>query len=46
MIRIIGLAIILLLAVIAGGVLIVSAWDPSPPTARIERVVPDDHFPR
>jgi hypothetical protein len=46
MIRLIGVAIILLLVVIVGGVLVLSAWDPSPPSARIERVVSDDHFPR
>ena len=35
-----------LLVVLLGGVLFLATWDIPPPTARIERPIPDDRLPR
>jgi hypothetical protein len=32
--------------VIVGGGLFLSTWDPPPPSAKIEKVIPDARFPR
>jgi hypothetical protein len=46
MIRIVLLVILLVLILVFGGVIVASAWDPSPPATRFEKVVPDERFPR
>jgi len=46
MIRLVALVILVLAVLITATVVMVSAWDPSPPATRIERVIPDAHFPR
>ena len=40
------LLLVLLLVMVLGGTVFLVTWDIPPPTARIERVVPDDTFPR
>jgi hypothetical protein len=35
-----------LLAVVLGGTVFLVTWNIPPPTARVERVVPNDQFPR
>lgn len=44
--KIAGALVALLLAVVVGGALFLSTWDPPPPSAKIEKVVPDERFPR
>ncbi len=44
--KIAGLLVALLLAVIVGGGLFLSTWNPPAPSAKIEKVVPDARFPR
>jgi hypothetical protein len=39
------LLVLLLVLVLGGGVFLVT-WEIPPPTARVERVVPDDTLPR
>jgi hypothetical protein len=39
------LLVLLLVLVLGGGVFLVT-WDIPPPTARVERTLPDDQFPR
>ncbi|MFD2232392.1 hypothetical protein [Phaeospirillum tilakii] len=46
MIRLVAFVILVLAVLITTAVVMVSAWDPTPPTVRIERMIPDDHFPR
>jgi hypothetical protein len=46
MIRIVLLVIVLALILIFGGVVVLSSWDPSPPSNHFEKVVPDERFPR
>jgi hypothetical protein len=38
--------LVLLLVLVLGGAVFLVTWDIPPPTARVERVVPDDQFPR
>jgi len=38
--------ILLLVAVLLGGTVFLVTWEIPPPTARIERVIPDDQLPR
>ena len=38
--------LVLLLVLVLGGTVFLVTWDIPPPTARIERVVPDDQLPR
>jgi hypothetical protein len=39
------LLVLVLVAVLGGGVFLVT-WEIPPPTARVERILPDDRFPR
>ncbi len=39
------LGISLLLSLVAGGVFLMT-WDIPPPSAEVEKVIPDDRFPR
>lgn len=38
--------IIVALVVVLGGVTFLVTWDIPPPTARVERVIPDEELPR
>ncbi|MFQ5785571.1 MAG: hypothetical protein ACE5H8_12215 [Alphaproteobacteria bacterium] len=38
--------VILVLVAVTGGVIFLVTWDIPPPTATIERVIPDDRFPQ
>jgi hypothetical protein len=40
------LLLVLLLVLVLGGTVFLVTWEIPPPTARVERVVPDDKFPR
>ncbi|MDO8607756.1 MAG: hypothetical protein Q7R40_14560 [Phaeospirillum sp.] len=40
------LLVVALLVVVAGGAVLLSSWDPQPPSAKVEKVVPDEKFPR
>ena len=40
------LLIVLLLVLVLGGTMFLMTWEIPPPTARVERVLPDDQFPR
>ena len=44
--RIATLLVLVLLVVVAGGAVLLSSWDPPAPSAKVEKVVPDDKFPR
>ncbi len=37
---------ILILVAVAGGAVFLMTWDIPPPTARIEKVIPNDAFPQ
>ena len=37
---------ILVAAVVVGGAVFLATWDIPAPTAQVEKVVPDDRFPR
>jgi hypothetical protein len=38
--------IVLLLVLVLGGTVFLVTWEIPPPTAHVERVLPDDTFPR
>lgn len=38
--------LVVLLVLVLGGVIFLITWDIPPPTAEIERVIPDDKLPR
>jgi hypothetical protein len=38
--------LVLVLVLVAGGAVFLVTWDIPPPTSRVERVVPNDQFPR
>lgn len=40
------IVLVLLLVVLLGGTVFLMTWEMPPPTARIERVIPDDQLPR
>lgn len=40
------LLIVLLLVLVLGGTMFLVTWEIPPPTSRVERVLPDDQFPR
>jgi hypothetical protein len=40
------IVVAVLLAVVLGGTVFLVTWDIPPPTARVERVLPNDQFPR
>ncbi len=41
-----GFLAIVIIALIASGGLFLLTWDIPPPTASVEKVLPDDRFPR
>ena len=44
--KIAGLVVVLLLTLVVGGGLFLATWDPPSPSAKIEKALPDDRFPR
>ena len=38
--------LVTLLVVLLGGMVFVATWEIPPPTKRVERVIPNDQFPR
>jgi hypothetical protein len=38
--------LVLLLVLVLGGAVFLVTWEIPPPTSRVERVLPDDQFPR
>lgn len=38
--------LVLLVVMFLGGTVFLVTWDIPPPTSRVERVLPDDQFPR
>ena len=46
MTKLASLIIVALLAGVVGGIVLLSTWDPPSPSAKIEKVVPDDRFKR
>ena len=40
------LLLVLLLVLALGGTVFLVTWEIPPPTSRVERVLPDDQFPR
>ncbi|MGE5505984.1 MAG: hypothetical protein ACM31L_16300 [Actinomycetota bacterium] len=38
--------VLLVLAAVAGGAVFLATWDVPPPSARVEKVIPDDKLPR
>lgn len=44
--KIAGLIVVLVLTLVVGGGIYLATWNPPAPVAKIEKVVPDDRFPR
>lgn len=44
--KIAGILVVLVLLVLAGGGVFLAAWDVPPPSAKVEKVIPDDKLPR
>lgn len=40
------LLLMLIVVLVLGGTVFLVTWDIPPPTGRVERVLPDDQFPR
>ena len=38
--------VVLLILVLAGGAAVLATWDPPAPTAKVEKVIPNDKLPR
>ncbi len=38
------IVIVLVLALLVGGAVFLATWDMPPPTATVEKVIPNDHF--
>jgi hypothetical protein len=38
--------LVLVAVVVTGGSIYLAAWDPPAPSSRVEKVVPNDRFPR
>ena len=41
-----GLLLLMMVTLILGGTAFLAVWDIPPPTAKVERTLPDDSFPR
>lgn len=41
-----GLLLLMVLVLVLGGAAFLAVWDIPPPTASVERTLPDDRFPR
>jgi hypothetical protein len=44
--RLLSALIVLALVVVAGGAVFLATWDIPAPSKTVERVIPDDRFPR
>jgi hypothetical protein len=44
--KIAGMLVVLVLAVVVGGGVFLATFDLPPPSAKIEKVIPDDRLPR
>lgn len=44
--RLLGIVFVLVILVLAGGAAFLATWDIPAPTAAVEKVIPDDRFPR
>ena len=44
--RVLSVLLLLLLVVAAGGLAVLGTWDMPPPSKTVEKVIPDDRFPR
>jgi hypothetical protein len=44
--KITGILVVLVLAVVVGGAVFLATWDLPPPTAKVEKVIPDEKLPR
>lgn len=42
--KITGILMLLLLVVLVGGSVFLATWDMPPPTAKVEKVIPDERF--
>ncbi len=40
------IVLVLVAILLAGGSIYLAAWDPPAPSSRVEKVVPNDRFPR
>lgn len=41
-----GFLLLMIVAVVLGGTAFLAVWDIPPPTAKVERTLPDSKFPR
>lgn len=41
-----GVLVVLMLAAVVGGGAFLAAWDVPPPSARVEKAIPDERLPR
>ncbi|MGI9501045.1 MAG: hypothetical protein ACR2P3_13485 [Geminicoccaceae bacterium] len=41
-----GLLLLMVVVLVLGGTAFLAVWDIPPPTAKVERTLPDDNFPR
>jgi hypothetical protein len=41
-----GVLVVLVLAVVVGGGAFLATWDVPPPSAKVEKVIPDERLPR
>lgn len=46
MVKLGGFLVLLIMAAVGGGALYLAFWDIPPPSARVERTLPDSQFPR
>ena len=44
--KVVAVLVILLVVAIAGGVIFLATWDIPPPAQEVEKVLPNDRFPR
>lgn len=44
--RVLSVLIVLILLVLGGGMAVLAAWDLPAPSKTVEKVLPDDRFPR
>jgi hypothetical protein len=45
MMKLSSILAVLVLAVIVGGAIFLSTWDLPPPSAKVEKAIPDEKFP-
>jgi hypothetical protein len=42
--KMVKILIVLVLVIVVGGAVFLATWDMPPPTATVEKVIPNDHF--